>query len=126
MLYDHVDLRVANLPNARHLYDALLPAMGFPTINADAESAGYYAPQETGVEPFIWLVEDPSHKPNATRIAFATGSRDDVDRLAVIAQSAGARNLEPPAVQPEYSPSYYATFFEDTEGNKLEICCRRR
>ncbi len=126
MLYDHVDLRVANLSNARHLYDALLPALGFSQINADAESAGYHAPGETGAEPFIWLVEDRGHKPNETRIAFATDSRSDVDRLGAIAQIAGARNFEPPALQPEYSPHYYATFFEDTDGNKLEICCRRR
>lgn len=125
MLYDHVDLRVANLANARPFYDALLPAMGFSKINADAESAGYHISNETGVEPFIWLVEDPSHKPNGTRIALATQSRGEVDRLAAIVQTAGARNFEPPALQPEYSPNYYAAFFEDAEGNKFEICYRR-
>jgi catechol-2,3-dioxygenase len=25
-----------------------------------------------------------------------------------------------------YSAGYYAFFFEDPEGNKLEICCRER
>lgn len=125
MLYDHVDLRVASLSNARPLYDALLPALGFTKINADAESAGYHPPHETGAEPFIWLVEEAGHRPNDTRIAFAAPSRSEVDRLAAVAQSAGARNFEPPGIQAEYTPNYYATFFEDVEGNKLEICCRR-
>jgi hypothetical protein len=26
----------------------------------------------------------------------------------------------------EYSPGYYAVFFEDPDGNKLEICCREQ
>jgi len=124
MLFDHIDLRVRNLAATRPLYDALLPAMGCSRINADDESAGYHQPAETGGEPFLWLVEDPAHEPSDTRIAFAAQSRAEVDRYAAIAQGAGARAFEPPALQPEYSPNYYATFFEDVAGNKIEICCR--
>jgi catechol 2,3-dioxygenase-like lactoylglutathione lyase family enzyme len=125
MLFDHIDLRVRNLAAARPLYDALLPAMGCSRINADEESAGYHRPAETGGEPFLWLVEERDHRPNGTRIALAAGSRADVDHLAAIAQAAGARAFEPPALQAEYGPNYYATFFEDADGNKIEICCRR-
>ena len=39
---------------------------------------------------------------------------------------AGGRNLEGPELCPGYSPGYYAFFFEDPEGNKLEICCREQ
>jgi len=125
MLYDHVDLRVANLAEARPLYDALLPAMGFTKINADAESVGYHRAGETGAEPFIWLIEDGNHRPNATRVALAAPSRAEVDRLAEIVRTNGSREFEPPAPIPDYGPSYYATFFQDAGGNKLEICCRR-
>jgi catechol 2,3-dioxygenase-like lactoylglutathione lyase family enzyme len=126
MLFDHVDLRVSNLARCRLLYDALLPAMGYTKINADEESAGYHHPDETGAEPFIWLAEDSDHTPNETRIAFNAASRSDVDRLAAIAKQNGATNFEPAQLVPDYGPYYYATFFEDAEGNKLEICCRRR
>ena len=126
MLFDHVDLRVRNLQDARRLYDALLPALGYTKINADDESAGYHNAGETGAEPFIWLVEEPGHTPNETRIAFAAASRADVDRLAALASQNGATAFEPPALIEEYGPFYYATFFEDAEGNKLEICCRNR
>jgi catechol 2,3-dioxygenase-like lactoylglutathione lyase family enzyme len=125
MLFDHVDLRVRNLQRCRPLYDALLPAMGFTQINADEESAGYHRPGENGAEPFIWLVEEPDHKSNGTRIAFNAASRSEVDRLAAIAQNSGATNFEAAELVPDYGPGYYATFFEDAEGNKLEICCRK-
>jgi catechol 2,3-dioxygenase-like lactoylglutathione lyase family enzyme len=125
MLYDHVDLRVASLEKSRRLYDALLPAMGYSHVNSDDESAGYHRPEENGAEPFIWVVEERDHRPNATRIALAAGNRGEVDRLAAIASAHGAREFEPPQLVPEYGANYYATFFEDAEGNKLEICCRR-
>src|SRR5947207_13905668 len=35
-----------------------------------------------------------------------------------------ARRLKGPEVCVDYSPGYYAFFFEDPDGNKLEICCR--
>ena len=34
----------------------------------------------------------------------------------------GARNISGPRACPEYSSSYYASFFEDPCGNCLEIC----
>lgn len=125
MLLDHIDMRVRDLARVRPLYDALLPAMGYSKINADDESAGYHRPGETGGEPFIWLVADPEHAPNGTRIAFAAASRADVERLAALARSAGAQAFEAPELIVDYGPNYYAAFFEDAEGNKLEICCRR-
>lgn len=125
MLFDHIDLRVRNLAAARPFYDAILPALGCSRLNADEESVGYHPPGQTGAEPFVWVVEDSNHRPNETRIAFAARNRSDVDRLAAIAQKAGAREFEAPSLQPEYGSDYYAAFFEDADGNKIEICCRR-
>ena len=50
--------------------------------------------------------------------------RAEVDRLAAIAREAGAAAFEAPHVCEEYTPFYYAAFFEDADGNKLEICYR--
>jgi catechol 2,3-dioxygenase-like lactoylglutathione lyase family enzyme len=47
-----------------------------------------------------------------------------VDRVAKLVREAGGEALEGPEVCADYSPGYYAFFFEDPDGNKLEICCR--
>lgn len=124
MLFDHIDLRVSELSRVRQLYDALLPAMGFTRIVEDADSICYYRPGGDRSAPFFGLVLDPRHRSNGTRIALRAASRAEVDRLAKTARAAGATAFEPPHVCEEYTPFYYATFFDDAEGNKLEICFR--
>jgi predicted lactoylglutathione lyase len=124
MLFDHVDLRVSDLAKTRRLYDALLPAMGFSRIAADDQTICYYQPAEDRSIPFLALDCNPSHIANGTRLALRASSRAEVDRLASIAREAGATAFEPPHVCVEYTPFYYATFFEDADGNKLEICYR--
>lgn len=124
MLYDHVDLRVSSFDKTRGLYDALLPAMGYERVVADAESICYYRQGDERLQAFLGLVLDPGHRPNQTRLAFRAPDRVQTDRLAEIARTAGARAFEPPHVCEEYTPLYYASFFEDADGNKLEICFR--
>jgi catechol 2,3-dioxygenase-like lactoylglutathione lyase family enzyme len=124
MLFDHVDLRVSNLLKVRALYDALLPAMGYSRVTEDDETICYYHPGDSRAEAFFGIDVDPGHRPNGTRLALRAAGRDEVDRLAEIARTAGARAFEPAHLCTEYSPNYYATFFEDADGNKLEICYR--
>ena len=125
MLFDHVDLRVSDLAKVRSLYNTLLPAMGFTSVVEDADSICFYAPGDDRAAPFFGLDLDPSHRPNGSRIALRAASRAEVDRLSELARSAGARHFEAPHVCDEYRPFYYASFFEDPDGNKLEICYRK-
>jgi predicted lactoylglutathione lyase len=124
-LFDHIDLRVSDLAKTRRLYDALLPAMGYARIVTDSESICYYRAGDERFRAFLGLVLDSRHCPNETRLAFRAADRAEVDRLAELARGAGATAFEPPHVCEEYTPFYYATFFEDADGNKLEICFRR-
>jgi catechol 2,3-dioxygenase-like lactoylglutathione lyase family enzyme len=124
-LFDHIDLRVRNRPRAERFYSKILPALGFTADQSGGEWGVFEAEREQSkpVE-FFAFIEDKNHQPNQTRIAFWSETRDEVDRLTEIVRGAGGRNLEGPQVWPEYSPGYYALFFEDPDGNKLEVCCR--
>ena len=44
--------------------------------------------------------------------------------MAEVVRKAGGLVLEGPEVREDYTPHYYAFFFEDPDGNKLEICYR--
>ncbi len=123
-LFDHVDMRVRNLAEAKLFYDQLMPALGFhnsygTTLGIAFESASAHPKPE-----FFGIIEDLDHRPSATRIAFWADSTQAVDRVAELLKLSGARNIEGPIFCPEYSPSYYAVFFDDPSGNHFEVCCR--
>ena len=123
-LFDHIDLRVRDLAEADRFYGKILPALGFPTRMQGKDYIGYNSDRDHPKPEFIALDEDPNHVPNRTRIAFWRETLEDVDSFAVILKAAGARNIEGPELCTEYSPGYYAVFFEDPCGNRFEVCCR--
>jgi predicted enzyme related to lactoylglutathione lyase len=123
-LFDHIDLRVRSLADAGPFYAQLLPAIGFPEFGQTPIGVAYDAVRDHPKPEFIGLIEDPDHRPNATRIAFWAESKDDVNRIAHVVKEAGGQNMEGPMYFPEYSPTYYGLFFEDPSGNRLEVCCR--
>lgn len=121
---DHIDLRVKDLQRARAFYAKLLPALGFTCDRSDKEWGTFYAPGSDRAEAFFGFTEDRDHRPNGTRISFWADNRAEVDRIAILVGEIGGKTLEGPELCAEYSPGYYAFFFEDPDGNKLEICCR--
>ena len=122
-LFDHIDLRVKNREVAQRFYAQVLPAIGFKTDKSREEYGCFEAEGGKAVE-FFCFEEKADHQPNASRIAFWADSRADVDKVAEVVRKAGGKNVEGPELCVEYSPGYYAVFFEDPDGNKLEVCCR--
>jgi predicted enzyme related to lactoylglutathione lyase len=118
--FDHIDLRVARLAEATPFYEALLPALGF-TRRVDIDGWLQFEAGGGAVTEFFGVTESSAHQPNENRIAFWAESEEEVDRLAKIAIAAGARNIEGPM---PYEQGYYAVFFEDPWGNRLEVCHR--
>ena len=122
--FDHLDLRVSDSAAARKFDDILFPALVFPQIRAGETEVTYSAEGDRKTSPFIGLNEEPGHRGNATRFAFWADTEDEVNRLGAIIREAGAQEIEGPEYRHEYTPGYYAVFFEDTDGNKWEVCCR--
>lgn len=123
-IFDHIDLRVRDLAVADAFYQVLLPALGFPTRGVTPHCVYYEALSDHPKPEFIGLIEDRAHSPNGTRIAFWCETKEEVDALAATLVGLAAPNLEGPMFCPEYTPTYYAVFFDDPCGNRLEICCR--
>ena len=109
----------------RDFYVKFLPTVGFPEIEENAEWIGFSAKRDEPKPEFVGVIGDREHKPNATRLAFWAETREEVDRLAKVVRAAGGKNVEGPMLNPEYGPDYYAMFFEDPGGNRLEVCCRK-
>jgi catechol 2,3-dioxygenase-like lactoylglutathione lyase family enzyme len=65
------------------------------------------------------------YAPGLHHLAFAVESSDEVDGVHERAGDAGAEILHPPKLWPQYHPEYYATFFLDPDGFRLEVAASR-
>lgn len=114
------------MDEARRFYGRLLPALGFTCDRSDEDWGTFYAVGGDRADEFFGFICDRQHQPNETRIAFWAETRQKVDAIAHLVRELGGQNIEGPAIESSYSPGYYACFFEDPDGNKLEICCREQ
>jgi catechol 2,3-dioxygenase-like lactoylglutathione lyase family enzyme len=122
-LFDHIDLRVKNRETAQRFYSQVLPAIGF-RVDKSGKRWGLFEAEGSVSVDFFGFTEVSDHQPNGNRIAFWAPSREAVDKLGEVLRKAGAKNIEGPELCLDYSPGYYAVFFEDPDGNKLEVCFR--
>jgi catechol 2,3-dioxygenase-like lactoylglutathione lyase family enzyme len=65
------------------------------------------------------------YAPGLHHLAFAVESRGEVDGVHERAAETGAAILHPPRLWPQYHPEYYATFFADPDGFRLEVAASR-
>jgi glyoxylase I family protein len=63
--------------------------------------------------------------PGLHHFAFAVETRDEVDGVHERAAAEGAQILHAPRLWPQYHPEYYATFFHDPDGFRLEVAASR-
>jgi predicted lactoylglutathione lyase len=99
----------------------LLLVLGFKRDLTVPEWLQYYAEGE-GATEFFGVTESRAHVPNENRIAFWASSVAEINEIARLLHEIGARNIEGPDY--EDSAVYYAVFFEDPAGNRLEVCYR--
>ncbi len=121
--FGHIDLRVRDITAAQDFYEAVLPALGFTERYPGGGWKVWAATDELPWTQYFGITESTGHAPNENRIAFAVGSREDVERIADVARAAGALELSGPKEVP-YGPGYYAVFFADPSGNLLEVYFR--
>ena len=117
-MYDHLGLRVKDLTASVALYQALLAPLGHVVLSQDATSAGF-GPK--GGSASLWLLADPAG--GGAHVAFRAPHRDAVAKFHAAALAAGAKDNGKPGVRADYSPTYFASFVIDLDGNNLEAVC---
>jgi glyoxylase I family protein len=125
----HIDLTVKNRDISRPFYEAVLGFMGYRFVK-DTET-GYDFELEIPGGATASVVIRNAWGPHAGRLhnrysaglhhlAWRAASREDVGQMYAMLKQIGATILDPPAEYPRYRPGYYAVFFADPDGLKLE------
>jgi len=119
----HVDITVRDLERSTAYYAEVLPLMGFRRMEDMFEGpiwAG--ASVEIGLQAALpsSLGGHDRYAPGLHHLALTAPSREAVDRLHLQLAELELPVLDPPAEYPEYCEGYYAVFFSDPDGIKLE------
>jgi catechol 2,3-dioxygenase-like lactoylglutathione lyase family enzyme len=126
---DHVYVAVSSLPRAEAFYDRVMELLGFKkgTAPIGGDPHVHYFNQVTqySIRPARSLRAHDPYAPGLHHLCFRVGSREEVDEAAKGLAALGVAVAEP-AVHPEYADDYYATFFTDPDGLRLEIVAERR
>jgi len=123
----HIDLVVSSIERSLPFYRELLGPLGWHGIGEvegeRGETIWYLSGRETSIGLREAQSEGVSHDRYAVglhHLAFEAGSRAVVDERADWLRATGAE-LESEPQEYAYMPGYYAVFFYDPDGIKLEI-----
>ncbi|HZI93681.1 MAG TPA: VOC family protein [Patescibacteria group bacterium] len=118
-MYDHLSLKVREYKKSRQFYEKALAPLGIALQGEDDGSTAGFGPGESTL---LWISEG---QPASTglHIAFAAPSRAAVGSFHNAAMEAGGRDNGAPGIRESYSPTYYAAFVIDPDGNNIEAVC---
>lgn len=133
----HVDLVCKDLERSLAFYGDVFGPLGLePPVRVAGERGEqihYFRFPEPGSGSFgLRQASGPEgeqqfelYAPGFHHVSFAVETREDVDAAHGAAVGAGARVLHAPRLFPQYRPDYYATFFLDPDGFRLEVASSR-
>jgi len=125
-VFSHVDVRVRDRERAIAFYDKLFEVLGGRRNHGEhftTWSRKMKGGLSDGGDSYDWfgITEDAAMTPGSSRIAFHAPDRETVDRVAAMLDGLGGWTLE--WDEGDYGENYYAVFFEDPDGNPLEVAC---
>lgn len=116
-MYDHIGLKVKDLEASVRFYEGALRALGHVVCSHDESSAGI-GPKGA---PALWLGRGTAGP--GIHIAFHAVNRAAVDRFHGDGLKAGGKDNGRPGLRADYSPTCYAAFLTDPDGNNIEAVC---
>jgi catechol 2,3-dioxygenase-like lactoylglutathione lyase family enzyme len=130
----HVDLVCRDLPRSLAFYAAVLGPLGIEQPHLVAGERGeqiHYlrfpvpGSGSLGLRQALHARQFELYAPGLHHLALAVESREDVDAAHAAAVAARTEVLHAPRLWPEYHPDYYATFFLDPDGFRIEVASAR-
>jgi catechol 2,3-dioxygenase-like lactoylglutathione lyase family enzyme len=122
---DHLYIAVSDLPRSETFYDqVMLETLAFrkSRFNLNSEPHIQYFNRQFGfvLRPARTLAKDNGGFPGLHHLCFRVASPADVESVAARLEALGI-NATAARLYPEYAADYWATFFEDPDGIRLEV-----
>ncbi len=126
---DHIYLAVSDFGASEAFYDATMRALGFykgdRPIGGERHAHYFNRVLQISIRPARTVSSHDPYAPGLHHLCLQVATPADVDAAYASVHGLGVA-ATPPRTYPEYSPDYYATFFADPDGIRLEIVSRRK
>lgn len=126
---DHVYLTVSDFSRSQAFYDDLFLFMGFKkgdlAVGGDRHAHYFNRVTQISIRPARSDLPHDPYAPGLHHLCLCVADSASVDRVAAHLEERGIK-YKRPAHYPEYAPDYYAVFFEDPDGLRLEIVAERQ
>ena len=126
---DHVYLAVRDLEASRRWYDVVMDVLGFRKgeFAIGGETHAVYTNRHFGfvLRPAHTQAPHDPYAPGLHHFCFRVNTEADVAAVADALRRSGINATEP-RLYPEYADDYFATFFDDPDGIRLEVTNYRR
>jgi len=122
---DHIYIAVRDLARSERFYDRVMGVLGFRKRRSEISGDPHlhYYNRQFGFSLRPARAGLPAHDPYAPGLhhfCFRVEDEKAVDEAAAALEGCGVEATRP-AYYPQYAPDYYATFFRDPDGVRLEI-----
>src|SRR5271170_7520589 len=119
-MLDHIGLRTKKLDALVGFYETSLKPLGYAKLAAYDGGAGF----GKGKTSSLWIVAS-KEGPSSVHVALESPTRKAVDAFYKAAIEGGAKDNGKPGIRADYSPTYYAAFVIDPDGNNVEAVCMK-
>lgn len=122
---NHLALTVSDFEKSEPFYDAILSFMGYQIVEKHEWYTLWWAENAGAIEicrmpPESLNQKHDRYSPGLHHLAFNADSREEIDRFYQMLLERGVTILDAPA-EYDYTPGYYAVYFADPDGIKLEL-----
>jgi glyoxylase I family protein len=122
--FDHIYITVSDLARSEAFYDRVMPVLGFRknafTLAGDAHVQYFNRHFGYVLRPAKTASVHDSSAPGLHHLCWRVAEVADVVAAAAALRAAGIEASEP-TLHSEYAPDYWATFFSDPDGIRLEV-----
>lgn len=119
MKLGHIGLPVADITKSKIFYDAVFKNIGLKLITAHEDFVGYGTH-----DSYEFYMHTNKSGISGLHVCFEVETKEQVDNFYKAGLAAGGKDNGLPGIRSDYSPTYYAAFVIDPDGNNIEAVYR--
>lgn len=120
----HIKLSVSKFDKSYLFYKGIFDLLQYGEVSHKEKKAGWVSPDGYGISISQAEIIDYEYKflaPGLHHLCLKADVKEKVDQVHQFVSKEGVLIFDTPQAYPEYTDKYYAVFFADLDGIKIEI-----